>query len=110
LLDIEGDEHFLELSMALPFGLLMHELMMNSIKHSFKEKENAKLKIRSTVCFDKINIEYCDCSGVFPDTVSFKDTSTTGLMLIHTFIEQLNGSIDLIETKPPAYSIMIPLL
>ncbi len=110
LLDIEGDEHFLELTMALPFGLLMHELMMNSIKHSFKGKENAKLKIRSTVSFDKISIDYCDCSGVFPDTVNFKDTSTTGLMLIHTFIEQLNGSIELVAHEPPAYAIKIPLL
>lgn len=110
ILEIEGDEHVLELSMALPFGLMMHELMMNSFKHSFKEKKQAKLKIRSHVSFDKLNIEYCDCSGIFPINKNFNDTSTTGLMLIHTFIEQLNGKIELVANEPPAYSITIPLL
>ena len=88
---------------------LDNELAIEALRDS-KVKGNAKLKIRTTVCFDKINIEYCDCSGVFPDTVNFKDTSITGLMLIHTFIEQFNGSIELAENEPPAYAIKIPLL
>lgn len=106
---LEGENEVLNLSKALPFGLMMHELMMNSIKHSFKGREQSQLNIQSTKDDKKLRIEYCDCSGVFPKEVDFYDTSTTGLMLIHTFIEQLNGSIKLLTNEPPSYEILIPI-
>ena len=108
-LQLEGENHVLDLNRALPFGLLMHELMMNSFKHSFKGIELAKLKINTSIKDEFLNIQYCDCSGIFPENVNFFDTTTTGLMLIHTFIEQLNGSIQLTSSEPPAYTINIPL-
>lgn len=109
MLVLEGDNHTFNLIKALPFGLMMHELMMNSIKHSFKGREQSRLNIQSVKEGDRLKIEYCDCSGVFPEQVNFYDTSTTGLMLIHTFIEQLNGSIRLVSNEPPAYEIYIPI-
>ncbi|MDP3557212.1 MAG: PAS domain S-box protein [Bacteroidota bacterium] len=106
---LEGENYVLDHNKALPFGLLVHELMMNSFKHSFKGREKAKLKINSKVTDKVLNIEYCDCSGTFANNVDFYNTATTGLMLIHTFIEQLEGSIKLTCKEPPAYSINIPL-
>jgi PAS domain S-box-containing protein len=106
---IEGEDAFLNLSEALPFGLMMHELMMNSIKHSFKDKDRSRLTIKPTMVNDTLHIDYCDCSGEFPESVNFYDISSTGLMLIHTFVEQLGGSIELATKKPPAYKIIIPI-
>lgn len=108
MLRLEGDNHIFELNKALPFGLMVHELMMNSFKHSFKGRDMAELSINSEVDDKGVHIKYCDCSGVFPDNVNFNDTSTTGLMLIHTFIEQLGGSIELVTKDPPSYYISIP--
>jgi PAS domain S-box-containing protein len=108
-LAIEGDNPVLDLNRALPFGLMMHELMMNSIKHSFKNKEQGVLELKSKLINEVLEIEYCDYEGVFPEEVDFRDTSSTGLMLIHTFIEQLNGSIELENRTPPRYRIKIPM-
>jgi PAS domain S-box-containing protein len=108
-LDFDGENHVLGVNKALPFGLMLHELMMNSFKHSFKRNEISKLKIRSRINNEFLNIKYYDYSGIFPDNISFNDTTTTGLMLIHTFIEQLNGSIKLISKEPPEYDINIPI-
>ncbi len=109
MLDFDGDDYVLDLNKALPFGLMLHELMMNSFKHSFKGREKSMLKIRSKLNGAFLRIEYCDCSGVFPSNVNFNDTTTTGLMLIHTFIEQLRGNITLATNDPPSYIINIPL-
>jgi two-component sensor histidine kinase len=109
LLKLEGDNEVLNLGKALPFGLMMHELMMNSIKHSFKGREQSQLNIQSTRGDNNLKIDYSDGSGFFPVKVDFYDTSTTGLMLIHTFIEQLNGSIKLVSNEPPTYEIIIPI-
>lgn len=109
-IDLAGEDHILGIEKALPFGLMLHELMMNSFKHSFKGGEKSILKIRSSVNNENLNIEYCDCRGKFPDNFNFNNTNTTGLMLIHTFIEQLNGTIHLLSQEPPSYSINIPLI
>ena len=110
MLDMDGDDHILDLNKALPFGLMLHELMMNSFKHSFQDGEKGKLKIRLELKDGNLNVEYCDCRGAFPDAVDFTDTSTTGLMLIHTFAEQLNGTINLVSKTPPSYEIVIPII
>lgn len=106
---LNGDNYVFDLSKALPFGLMMHELMMNSFKHSFKNRDEAQIKVTTNVQDGELHIDYCDCNGSFPADVDFYNTSTTGLMLIHTFIEQLNGSIKLKGNEPPSYTINIPL-
>ncbi len=108
-LQLEGDDYILDHSKALSVGLMLHELMMNSFKHSFKGKDKAKLTVKTKLENGNLNICYCDCSGKFHDEVDFNDTSSTGLMLIHTFIEQLNGSIELTKREPPSYNINIPI-
>lgn len=106
---LEGPDYILDLEKAFPFGLLMHELIMNSMKHAFRERGMGKLKLVIVTDSTNLKIEYCECSGKFPESVDFFDTSTTGLMLIHTFIEQLNGEIKLEKREPISYLISIPI-
>ena len=83
--------------------------MLNSFKHSFKGAIEGMTKIVTSLHDNQLSIEYSDCKGEFPDDIDFKNSNTTGLTLIHTFVEQLNGSIELINKTPPKYSIQIPL-
>jgi two-component sensor histidine kinase len=99
----------INLSTALPLGLMLNEIMLNSFKHSYKGAIEGITKIVTSLKNDKLSIEYCDCKGQFPEHIDFKKSNTTGLTLIHTFAEQLNGSIELINNMPPKYSIQIPL-
>ena len=105
---LEGDDEVLELDKSPSFGLLMHELIMNSMKHSFKEKQIGKLNIEITKEKNRFNLKYRDCLGKFPEEVDFNNATTTGLILIQTFIEQLNGTILLTSKEPPTYHITIP--
>lgn len=109
-LKLEGENPSLNLDKALPFGLLINELMMNSIKHSFKNTQDSVLQINSEIENNVLKIIYQDSVGRFSDEIDFYNTETTGLMLIHTFIEQLNANIQLTSRNPPAYQINIPLI
>jgi PAS domain S-box-containing protein len=106
---LEGDDCLLGIEKAFPFGLLMHELIMNSMKHSFSNQKNGKLKITLQNKQNFLNIEYCDCAGKFPENINFENAESTGLMLINTFVEQLNGRISLTKNEPPTYKLIIPL-
>lgn len=111
-IETNGDTVALNIDKALPLGLLMNELMTNSIKHSYRMNDEED-KIAITFSLDTphncLNIEYCDCKGIFPDHIDFYNPTTTGLLLIHTFVQQLEGTIKLTEKKPPRYFISLPL-
>jgi PAS domain S-box-containing protein len=104
-----GDEVMLDLTTAMPLGLMLNEIMLNSFKHSHKNSLEGKTEINTSINNKNLIIDYCDCKGSFPDDVDFKNSKTTGLTLIHTFTEQLNGNIELISKNPPKYRIQIPL-
>ena len=108
-LQLNGDVVHINLSTALPLGLMLNEIMLNSFKHSYKGSVGGITKIVTSLKDDKLFIEYGDCKGQFPEQIDFKKSNTTGLTLIHTFTEQLNGNIELISKTPPKYSIQIPL-
>lgn len=108
-LTLRGEDVSLNLTTALPLGLMLNELMLNSFKYSYIDKIYGETNIEITTADDLLTIEYCDCQGDFPTSIDFHLSETTGLTLIHTFAEQLNGSIDLISNTPPKYKIQIPI-
>jgi PAS domain S-box-containing protein len=104
-----GDNAKLTLSMAMPLGLMLNELMLNSMKHSYKKIREGIIEIIIQKGKSNLCLEYMDSEGSFPESFNFKSTKTTGLTLIHTFAEQLNGKISLVCRTPPKYKIEIPL-
>ena len=108
-LTLSGDDYFLQLDKSFSFGLLMHELIMNSMKHAFKDNNEGELKINIEKLEHKLLINYFESSGKFSADVIFNDPVTTGLILIQTFIQQLDGTIELTSKEPTSFKIEIPI-
>jgi len=106
---LKGDEVTLNLSTAMPLGLMLNEILLNSFKHSYKDDSKGHINISATLLSNQLTINYRDFEGSFPETIDFRNPNTTGLGLIHTFTEQLNGSIELVRKTPPEYKIQIPI-
>lgn len=108
-LDLSGNQVSINLNTAMPFGLLLNELLINTFKHSYKADESGKIEISSYINNNHLTLEYCDCKGSFPEHIDFNNPKTTGLLLIHTFTQQLDGEIKLVERNPPKYIITVPI-
>jgi PAS domain S-box-containing protein len=108
-LALNGDDVALNLTTMLPLGLILNEIMMNSFKYSYTNCKAGRTSVSISSNEKTLTIEYCDCQGAFPETIDFYNHNSTGLTLIHTFIEQLNGQIKLVSNIPPKYEIQIPL-
>ncbi len=106
-LEYVGEEISVEMDNAMPLGLLMNELFMNSFKYSYNEKSKGKIKVSTSLEGNQLTIFMQEFEGNFPTTIDFKNAKTTGLILAHTFAEQLNGSLELVENNPPKYKIQI---
>lgn len=107
MLEISGNEVQLKLEKALSLGMIMNELFMNSIKHSFNGLSAGRTRIDVKKSNNNLIIEYCDCSGEFPLELDINKPETTGLTLIHTLVEQLNGEIQLVSHNPPKFLMTI---
>jgi PAS domain S-box-containing protein len=88
----------LNIDEAVALGLIINELVSNSIKHAFTraysgyEGENEVIiKMERN---DKTNsLSVKDNGDGFPEDINFKDTETLGLQLVNTLTEQLEGEI-----------------
>jgi two-component sensor histidine kinase len=106
-LELLGEDRDFNLTTALPLGLIFNEIMTNSFKYSYSAIETGRTIISIDSDGEELTILYKDDQGSFPFEVDFKNSNTTGLTLIHTFAEQLSGSIDLVSNEPPVYKIQI---
>jgi two-component sensor histidine kinase len=106
---LNGEDVTFNLTTALPLGLMLNEIMLNSFKHSYSNVFEGKTEITISSQDELLTIDYCDCQGSFPLDVDFYNSNTTGLTLIHTFAEQLSGRIELVNNEPPVYKILINL-
>lgn len=90
----------LELSMeaALPFSLLVNELITNSYKHAFPSQEKGRIFVALNQQNDDLKLDYQD-DGVGFDISTIQNFNSIGSNLIDAFAIQLGGRM-VNQTKP----------
>ena len=85
----EIDEINLSMARAMPFGLMLNELITNSYKYAFYKRETGNIWITVKLTNDMCRLEYKD-DGVGFNYEEVK-TKSLGLNLIESFCVQLDG-------------------
>ena len=96
-LDIDAEEQYLLLDTAVPFGLILNELITNSIKYAFPGNKKGvitiDLKAGET---DIIILNYSDNGIGMPEGFDFQNQKSLGLRLIQNIgIDQMLGKIEM---------------
>jgi two-component sensor histidine kinase len=94
-LDIETtlEKKLMSLDTAIICGLIVNELVTNSIKHAFRGKSEGKIEIRFFEEKDKtFRLVVADNGNGLPPDVEPGKTSSFGMQLLYVFARQLNGS------------------
>ncbi len=104
---IETNGIFLDLDAGIPCGLLIQELVSNSLKHAFPDKRRGKiwlgLQPRDK---GKIELIFGDDGIGFSEDLDYRKTQSLGLQLITTLAEkQLGGTIELDGTKGTVFNL-----
>lgn len=80
---------------ATYLGLILNELITNSIKHAFKDIKNPTININIKFLNDKIILNYKDNgNGIFKD---FKEG--LGSIIIKSLVDQINGDVYIKSNK-----------
>jgi PAS domain S-box-containing protein len=96
----------LEVSTAIPCGLIINELVSNSLKHAFPGKRKGEIKIKIHSFDGTIELIVRDNGVGIPEDIDFRTTDTLGLHLVTMLAEdQLNGKINLTRDGGTTFTI-----
>ena len=97
-IDAEGVE--LDIDRAIPFGLILNELVSNSFKYAFPEDhENAKIYIHLRKNGPEGFFEYSDNGVGLPDDSEERANSSMGIRLINRLVNQLQSKLNVDKTS-----------
>jgi two-component sensor histidine kinase len=106
-LKIEAEDILMGIDTAIPCGLIINELISNSLKHAFPEGRKGEVRITLEKTGDDEIIMTVSNDGIgFPEDIDFRKTKSLGLQLVTTLAEnQLQGKIELDRSKGTAFKI-----
>jgi PAS domain S-box-containing protein len=79
---------------VIPIGLIMNELLSNSLKHAFLDGREGKVSIECTPHgADRLRFVYHDNGIGIPEGFDWTNTESLGLRLVNDLVSQLNGTI-----------------
>jgi two-component sensor histidine kinase/CHASE1-domain containing sensor protein len=89
----------IDLDSAIPCGLIINELVSNSLKYAFLDREGGEITISLITRDNNYILVICDNGTGIPEGVDFFNTQTLGLQLVNTLVTQLEGKIKLNSNK-----------
>ena len=103
---VKVENVLLNIDIAVPCGLIINELVSNSLKHAFMQGQKGKISIKFNHDGENYVLTVADNGIGFPENIDFKNTKTLGLQLINTLVKQLSGSIDIYKDKGTSFKII----
>ncbi len=114
--DLE-ENAFFNMDIAVPLGIIVNELISNSLKHAFQGRDRGEIQIK--LCREKKNYEtqtslfsltILDNGIGIPENIELGMLESLGLQLVSTLIDQLDGKIELRRVQGTEFRIIFNLL
>jgi two-component sensor histidine kinase len=95
---------------AIPCGLIINELISNSLKYAFPDGAQGMVFIEVRMTPDnEYEVAVGDTGIGFPRNLDFRTTDTMGMTLVTTLVRQLKGTIELDDTNGTKFIIRFPM-
>ena len=91
----EFDALALDLDEALPLGLLINEVVSNSLKHAFHNGRNGEVYIGLRQSNGDVSLVISDDGIGLPDDLDCMTSPSLGLRLVRTLAQQLRAKLDI---------------
>jgi PAS domain S-box-containing protein len=96
----------LNMETAVPCGLIISELISNSLKYAFPNDMNGEIIVSLKSEKDKYHLCISDNGIGLPEDINFNNIRTLGLLLVNTLTEQIDGEITIQRGHGTKYKIM----
>ena len=105
-LNIRMDGVRLTIDKAIPMGLIISELVSNSLKHAFPEDAQGLIAIElRTDGEDPFCLTVGDDGVGFPEDIDYLTTDSLGLRLVNTLVDQLKANLVMVDAPGTTFTI-----
>ena len=94
-LNVESEDVLLGVDTAIPCGLIINELVSNSLKHAFPGGGSGSINIRLWPAdHERLTLAVSDDGVGLPPDFDVRNTPSLGLQLVNTLARQLGGEVE----------------
>ena len=97
----------LDINTAIPVGLIINELVSNSLKHAFPDGRKGEISIAINREDHTLTLIYKDDGVGIPHDLDWRNAKSLGLRLVISLVEQLQGTVELDRTGGTVFTIVV---
>ncbi len=96
------EEHiYLGMDCAIPLGMIVNELVTNSLKHAFPEEREGEIRIEFNRTLNSptssksfFTLVVSDNGSGFSEKIDFENSDTLGFQLVNALVKQIEGEVE----------------
>jgi two-component sensor histidine kinase len=104
---LDLDIVFVEMDTAIPLGMIVNEIISNSLKHAFEPDQEGEIFVKLDLADGKLTLTIGDNGRGFPEDLDYTRTESLGLQLVTTLTAQINGTIELDTSEGTKFRIKL---
>lgn len=107
---VDANGTHLPISAAIPCGLIVNELLTNTLKHGFPQGRQGKIAVR-LAGDDKgqVVLSVSDDGIGLPDNLDIAKATTLGLQLVALLADQIGGELTIRRRDPTQFELRFPM-
>lgn len=110
-LKLNVENVFLPMDTAIPCGLIINELVTNSLKHAFSDERRGEIVIETVYhSNNKFTLTIKDNGKGIPEDVDYYNSRTVGFNLINSLVRQLGGNLVINRSEGTEFKITFSIL
>ena len=98
----------LDVETVIPIGLIINELVTNSLKHAFQQSENGEISLCLTKSSNGLEIQYQDNGNGVKNEEQLYQSDSFGMQMIRLFAKKLNATFTIEHINGIKTKFIIP--
>jgi PAS domain S-box-containing protein len=93
-LNVDVDNEFLDVDVAVPLGIIVNEIISNALKYAFNEDKKGHITIQFHRNDEEFILVVEDNGSGIPENFNYENSDSLGMRLINSLVEQIEGEIE----------------
>lgn len=105
-LNIDVENLMVDVNMAIPLGLILNELLTNSLKHAFPDGRKGAIIVKFYKDGSKFHLSVDDDGIGIPKDLDYTKSKSLGLRLVNSLSEQIDAEVDVDRSNGTKFEII----
>jgi two-component sensor histidine kinase len=99
----------MSIDQAVPCGLIVNELLTNSLNHAFADGRAGEIKIALHQADGRVRLAVSDDGVGLPEDLEQRRGESLGLQIVSDLVRQLGGVLTIGPAPAPVFAVVFPL-